>query len=106
MRRPIFSLLFVLIAVGCVRGQFLEGLANIFRNPFGGGNGGGGGGLNLFGGGGGRFRDDGTQKPVSTGRDEAFPSDCGRNTKTGRGKLCFPDGKLCQDSKWILFFYF
>ena len=75
---------------------------NAIRNLFSGGSGGGfGGGFNLFGGGG-RFRDDGTQSPVATGQDSLFPSDCGRDTSTGRGKLCFPDGQLCADRK--LFF--
>ena len=46
-----------------------------------------------------RFRDDGTKAPQSTGKDEVFPRDCGRETDTGRGKLCFPDGLLCQSSK-------
>ena len=46
-----------------------------------------------------RFRDDGTQSPQATGRDEINPSDCGRNTEDGTGKLCFPDGILCQNSK-------
>ena len=93
MRAISFVLLFAtLLAVG--NAQFLRGILNLFG---GGGGGGGGGGFNLFGGGGGRFKDDGTQRPVATGRDEAFPSDCGRNTKTGRGKLCFPDGQLCQN---------
>ena len=73
---------------------------NAIRNLFGGGAGGGGGGgfgLGFFGGN--RFRDDGTQSPVSTGRDELFPTDCGRDPSKGTGKLCFPDGQLCADSK-------
>ena len=45
------------------------------------------------------FRDDGTRSPQATGNDEINPSDCGRNTDTGTGKLCFPDGLLCQNSK-------
>jgi hypothetical protein len=48
------------------------------------------------------FRDDGTQVPQATGRDELFPSDCGRNEADGTGKLCFPDGLLCQQSKLFL----
>ena len=48
---------------------------------------------------GGPFRDDGTQVPQATGRDELFPADCGRNENDGTGKLCFPDGLLCQQSK-------
>jgi len=43
-----------------------------------------------------RFRDDGTQSPQATGRDEINPSDCGRDPNQGTGKLCFPDGLLCQ----------
>ena len=77
--------------------QLLRNIANLFTAPFRGG-GGGGGGFNIFAPRG-RFRDDGTQRPVATGRDQINPDDCGRNTNTGRGKLCFPDGKLCQDSK-------
>ena len=50
---------------------------------------------------GGPFRDDGTQIPQATGRDELFPADCGRNENDGTGKLCFPDGILCQQSKSI-----
>ncbi len=46
-----------------------------------------------------RFRDDGTQRPQATGRDEVNPSDCGRDPGKGTGKLCFPDGQLCQQSK-------
>ena len=40
------------------------------------------------------------QKPVSTGRDELYPADCGRDPKKGTGKLCFPDGQLCKNSEW------
>ena len=40
----------------------------------------------------------GTKKPVSTGKDEVYPRDCGRDKDTKKGLLCFPDGKLCQDS--------
>ena len=67
------------------QGQFFNAIANLFR-PIG----------NLFRP---RFRDDGTRSPQATGRDEINPSDCGRNTDTGTGKLCFPDGILCQNSK-------
>ena len=84
--------LLVLCAAATVsNGQgFFSGLRNLFRprgNPF-----------NFFGGGG-RFRDDGTQRPQQNGVDELLPSDCGRNTRTGRGKLCFPVGNLCANSK-------
>ena len=41
----------------------------------------------------------GTLKPVATGHDNPFPDDCGRDPKKGTGLLCFPDGKLCQESK-------
>ena len=51
-------------------------------------------------GGGPRFRDDGTQSPQATGRDALFPDDCGRDEDEGTGKLCFPDGKLCEQSKF------
>jgi hypothetical protein len=45
--------------------------------------------------------DPGTQFPQATGRDELFPADCGRHTHDGTGKMCFPDGILCQNSKLI-----
>lgn len=48
-----------------------------------------------------RFHDDGTQRPQATGRDELFPTDCGRDPDKGTGKLCFPDGLLCQRSKFF-----
>ena len=50
-----------------------------------------------------RFRDDGTQSPQATGNDKLFPDDCGRDTSTGTGKLCFPDGLLCQDREYLPF---
>ena len=50
-------------------------------------------------GGGPRFVDDGTQSPQATGRDKLFPDDCGRDEDKGTGKLCFPDGKLCEERK-------
>jgi hypothetical protein len=65
--------------------QFLNALANLFKPV-----------TTLFGGGG-RFADDGTQAPKADGREELFPSDCGRNTDSGTGKLCFPDGLLCKE---------
>ena len=43
--------------------------------------------------------DPGTQFPQATGRDELFPADCGRHVHDGTGKMCFPDGVLCQNSK-------
>ena len=90
--------LFVAILLLCVLGtsnaQFFRALANLFTAPF---RGGGGGGFNLFGGS--RFRDDGTQTPQATSNDELFPSDCGRDPNQGTGKLCFPVGQLCAESK-------
>jgi len=47
----------------------------------------------------GPFIDDGTLEPVATGRDELFPTDCGRNPHDGTGKLCFPDAVLCSTSE-------
>ena len=46
-----------------------------------------------------RYVDDGTKSPVATGYDPLFPDDCGRQTDKGKGKLCFPDGLLCQNRK-------
>ena len=66
--------------------QFFNAIRNLF-SPV----------TNLFGGG--RFVDDGTKSPQSTGREELFPSDCGRDPQDGTGKLCFPDGLLCQNSE-------
>lgn len=45
------------------------------------------------------FFDDGTQQPQATGFDDLYPADCGRNPEDGTGKLCFPDGLLCRQSK-------
>ena len=69
-----------------VEGQFFNALRNLFR-PL----------ANAFRP---RFHDDGTQTPQSTGRDEVLPSDCGRDPDKGTGKLCFPDGLLCQQRKF------
>merc|ERR1712008_8022 len=44
-----------------------------------------------------KFVDDGTVAPVATGNDPLFPDDCGRDSDKGTGKLCFPDGLLCQN---------
>jgi len=79
-----------LTQVGNIEGQFnpFSGIGNIFRQTFRGAQ-------NVFVGP--RFTDDGTKAPVATGKDEAFPRDCGRETDTGRGKLCFPDGLLCKE---------
>ncbi|XP_040574959.1 uncharacterized protein [Lepeophtheirus salmonis] len=103
------SSIFILFCLLCVclplsgNAQLFQALRDLFRpltrpfrNVFRAPSGGGGNGLFRFFGGGGRFRDDGTQRPQATGRDEAFPSDCGRDTDKGTGKLCFPDGILCQ----------
>jgi len=81
------------ILAPCADAQFFNAIRNLFRpvqNVF-------QGAANLVGGGGGNFRDDGTQRPKADGHEELFPSDCGRNTDTGTGKLCFPDGLLCQN---------
>merc|ERR1719336_2727899 len=43
-----------------------------------------------------KFVDDGTESPQATGHDEQYPRDCGRDPEKGTGKLCFPDGLLCQ----------
>ena len=56
--------------------------------------------------GGPRFRDDGTKAPQATGIDKLFPDDCGRDEDKGTGKLCFPDGKLCENRKFRCFFRF
>ena len=44
--------------------------------------------------------DEGTREPLATGFDEILPSNCGRKPFSGEGKLCFPDGLLCQRSKF------
>jgi hypothetical protein len=79
-----------LTRVGITEGQFnpFAAIGNAFRQTF-------SGATRAFG----RpsFSDDGTQGPGSSGRDQVLPSDCGTNTDTGRGKLCFPDGKLCAE---------
>ena len=88
----LFSAIILLCILGSSNAQFFRALANLFTAPFR-----GGGGFNLFGGT--RFRDDGTQQPQATGVDELFPSDCGRDPNKGTGKLCFPVGQLCAESK-------
>lgn len=88
------SLVILALFSTCANAQFFRALANLFSAPFR-----GGGGFNLFGP---RFRDDGTQSPQATGRDEINPSDCGRDPNKGTGKLCFPDGILCQNRKFSL----
>ena len=80
--------------LGLSHAQFFNAIRNLFGGT-------GGGGFGLFGGN--RFKDDGTQEPVSTGRDELFPTDCGRDPGKGTGKLCFPDGQLCADRKFPKF---
>jgi len=73
------------LSLGVAEAQFFNAIANLFRPV-----------QNLFGGGG-SFSDDGTQRPKADGVEELFPSDCGRNTNSGTGKLCFPDGLLCKE---------
>ncbi len=46
----------------------------------------------------------GTGAPQATGRDELNPADCGRDKKTGKGSLCFPDGLLCEQSRTFFVF--
>ena len=79
-----------------------RGIGNVIRpvmGMFGGGGHDGGNGLFGLGGGrGNRGSDGGTKEPVATGHDNPFPDDCGRDDKN-KGKLCFPDGLLCQKSK-------
>ena len=75
--------------IAATNAQFFNAIRNLF-SPV----------TNLFGGG--RFVDDGTQSPQSTGREELFPSDCGRDPQDGTGKLCFPDGLLCQNSEYLV----
>lgn len=97
-----------LLLLGGAQAQFFNTFSNIFRPV-----------MNLFsgpsrplfgrpsfsrrppfsGGRPGRFRDDGTQRPQASGKDELLPGDCGIDEK-GMGKLCFPDGLLCQNSKY------
>ena len=91
----VFTVFFVVgvLLIGGSDAQFFRALENFFRpftRPFQGFF------RNMFGG---RFRDNGTQRPQATGRDAIFPSDCGRDRNKGTGKLCFPDGILCQQSK-------
>ena len=95
MRLQSATLLLAALALPPADAQFFNAIRNIFRpatNLFQGAG-------NIFGGGGGTFSDDGTKRPQSTGKEELFPTDCGRNTDSGTGKLCFPDGLLCRDSK-------
>ena len=83
----------VIFAVPTADAQFFNAIRNLFRpvqNVF-------QGAANVLGGGGGNFRVDGPQRPKADGKEELFPSDCGRNTDSGTGKLCFPDGLLCQN---------
>ena len=84
------TFLTLLVTISLANAQFFNAIRNLF-SPV----------TNLFNGGG-RFVDDGTQSPQATGREELFPSDCGRDTNQGTGKLCFPDGLLCKERKYIL----
>ena len=79
----------ILLVLGplAANAQFFNAIRNLFAPV-----------TNLFNGG--RFQDDGTVAPQATGKEELFPSDCGRDTNLGTGKLCFPDGLLCQDSEY------
>ena len=86
----------VLCVIGTSNAQFFRALANLFSAPFR-----GGGGFNLFNTRP-RFIDDGTQQPQANGPDELFPTDCGRDENKGTGKLCFPVGQICANSKFIL----
>ena len=93
------ALVLACTAPGPANGQFFNAFQNLFR-PVQGFFGGVMRGVNsIFGGQ--RFTDDGTQSPQATGIDELFPDDCGRDTDKGTGKLCFPDGILCRDSKFF-----
>jgi len=81
-----------------VNNIFVRPVMNMFHGPprgFRGGHNGGGGGGGFRGN---RGPDGGTKKPQSTGIDETYPDDCGRDDDN-KGKLCFPDGLLCQQSK-------
>ena len=84
------TFLTLLVTISLANAQFFNAIRNLF-SPV----------TNLFNGGG-RFVDDGTQSPQATGREELFPSDCGRDTNQGTGKLCFPDGLLCKERKYII----
>merc|ERR1712038_1104380 len=80
----LLALALVLVLPQPGHAQFFNAIRNLF-SPV----------TNLFNGG--RFVDDGTRSPQATGREELFPSDCGRDPNQGTGKLCFPDGLLCKD---------
>jgi len=84
MRIRATPVLLLLLHALTVHAQFFNAIRNLFAPV-----------TNLFNGG--RFVDDGTQAPQATGREELFPSDCGRDTNEGTGKLCFPDGLLCKE---------
>ena len=96
-----------IVALCCIAtpadAQFFNAFRNLFQpvqNLFGGVM----RGVNQIFSGGGSFTDDGTQSPQATGIDNLFPDDCGRDTDKGTGKLCFPDGLLCRDSKFYTTF--
>jgi len=97
MKLPLHSLTLLVLTVFSVNAQFpFNGFQNIFR-PL----------QNMFRpifrgvrsmlGVGPNFVDDGTQTPRATGHDPLFPNDCGKDPDKGTGKLCFPDGILCQN---------
>ena len=81
------NIVFLSVIITVTNAQFFNAIRNLFAPV-----------TNLFGGG--RFVDDGTRSPQATGKEELFPSDCGRDPNQGTGKLCFPDGLLCRDSKY------
>jgi len=73
-------------------GQFMGG----FQMPFGGFRGFRDGRSQFNSGGQGNTADKETEKPIATGEDSLFPENCGRDDNN-KGKLCFPDGLLCQN---------
>ena len=91
--RKLIVLVIAMAGVKVAEAQFFNAIRNLFAPV-----------TNLFGGG--RFVDDGTRSPQATGKDELYPSDCGRDTSQGTGKLCFPDGLLCQDSEYFPLYIF
>ena len=84
----------ILLVLGplAANAQFFNAIRNLFAPV-----------TNLFNGG--RVVDDGTAAPQATGREELFPSDCGRDPNQGTGKLCFPDGLLCKESEYCFLLF-
>ena len=91
MRIRAVPILLAILGPMAANAQFFNAIRNLFAPV-----------TNLFNGG--RFQDDGTVAPQATGKEELFPSDCGRDPNQGTGKLCFPDGLLCKDSEYCLSF--